>query len=74
MTGTALWSGMAAQSLRSDFILPTVRRKTRHQYNGPRLAEQGQYFGGLTEAETVAVGEEARDFSLGLLRAAPSGF
>lgn len=45
--------------------------KTRHQYNGERIAEQGEYFGGLQEAETVAVGGDARDFSLGLLRAAP---
>ncbi len=45
--------------------------KTRHQYNGPRLASQGQYFGGLTEAETLEVGGDARDFTLGLLRAAP---
>ena len=42
--------------------------KTRHQYNGPRIAEQGRYFGGLTEEETVGIGERARDFSLELLR------
>jgi endonuclease YncB( thermonuclease family) len=41
--------------------------KTRHQYNGPRIAEQGRYFGGLTEEETVGIGERARDFSLELL-------
>jgi endonuclease YncB( thermonuclease family) len=45
--------------------------KHRHQYNGPRIAEQGQYFGGLTEEETVAIGENARDFSLALLREGP---
>lgn len=42
--------------------------KARHQYNGPRIADQGRYFGGLTEEETVALGEEARDFTLPLLR------
>jgi len=45
--------------------------KYRNQFNGERIAEQGQYFGGLSEAATVAVGEEARDFTLGLLRKAP---
>lgn len=45
--------------------------KVRHQHNGPRIAEQGQYFGGLAEEETTAVGEAARDFSLNELRAAP---
>ena len=42
--------------------------KYRHKFNGQRIAEQGRYFGGLTEAETIAVGEDARDFSLALLR------
>ena len=45
--------------------------KYRHQWNGDRLAEQGRYFGGLSEEETIAVGEAARDFSLGLLRKGP---
>ena len=45
--------------------------KHRHQYNGPRIAEQGQCFGGLTEDGTVAVGANARDFSLALLREGP---
>ena len=45
--------------------------KYRHQFNGERIAEQGAYFGGLTEAATVAAGEEARDFTLGLLRKGP---
>ncbi len=45
--------------------------KHRHQYNGDRLAEQGRYFGGLTEGETVAMGEAAREFTLTRLRAAP---
>ncbi len=43
--------------------------KVRHQYNGDRLADQGRYFGGLSEGETVGVGEAARDFSLERLRA-----
>ena len=43
--------------------------KSRHQYNGSRIAEQGRYFGGLTEEETVGIGERARDFSLNLLGA-----
>jgi endonuclease YncB( thermonuclease family) len=59
----------------TDFLLRLYfvdcPEKTRHQYNGPRLASQGQYFGGLTEAETLEVGGEARDFTLGLLQAAP---
>lgn len=45
--------------------------KYRHQYNGPRLADQGRYFGGLSEEETVHAGETARDFTLARLRAAP---
>lgn len=45
--------------------------KYRHQYNGPRIADQGRYFGGLSEEETVAVGEAARDFTLARLRARP---
>jgi endonuclease YncB( thermonuclease family) len=60
---------------RSDYTLrlyfADCPEKTRHQYNGTRISEQGQYFGGLTEEETVTVGEDARDFSLGLLRSAP---
>lgn len=45
--------------------------KYRHQFNGDRIAEQGRYFGGLSEDETIAVGESARDFSLNLLRRGP---
>lgn len=41
--------------------------KKRHQFNGDRLAEQGQYFGGLSEAETVAIGRQAQTFTLRLL-------
>lgn len=45
--------------------------KYRNQYNKDRISEQGRYFGGLTEEETLEVGESARDFSLGCLREAP---
>ncbi len=45
--------------------------KYRHQYNGDRIAEQGRYFGGLTGAETIGIGETARDFTLQRLRSAP---
>ena len=45
--------------------------KYRHQYNKERLAEQGRYFGGLTENETIFIGEAARDYSLELLRQGP---
>jgi endonuclease YncB( thermonuclease family) len=45
--------------------------KRRHQFNGPRLADQGAYFGGLTESETIRIGRDARDFTLGLLRSGP---
>ncbi len=41
--------------------------KRRHSFNGDRIAEQGQYFGGLSEAETVFVGQEAKDFTRHLL-------
>jgi len=45
--------------------------KYRHQHNGDRIAEQGAYFGGLGEQETLRVGGEARDFTLDLLRGSP---
>ncbi|MBB5040213.1 thermonuclease family protein [Prosthecobacter dejongeii] len=37
--------------------------KRRHAYNGDRLREQGQYFGGLSEARTVALGQQAQAFT-----------
>lgn len=37
--------------------------KRRDAYNGERLAEQGQYFGGLSEPRTVALGQEAHAFA-----------
>lgn len=37
--------------------------KKRHPLNGDRLAEQGQYFGGLGEAATVAIGQQAEAFT-----------
>ncbi len=45
--------------------------KRRHQYNRDRLAEQGAAFGGLTEADTLSIGRDARDFTLQLLRQRP---
>ena len=41
--------------------------KKRHALNGERLAQQGQYFGGLSEAETVAVGQQAKTLTQRLL-------
>jgi endonuclease YncB( thermonuclease family) len=35
--------------------------KERHAHNAQRLREQGAYFGGLREAETVAVGKAAKE-------------
>ena len=45
--------------------------KRLHQYNKKRLEEQGAYFGGLSVEQTMHVGQEARDFSLTLLREQP---
>jgi endonuclease YncB( thermonuclease family) len=45
--------------------------KRRHQFNGDRLAEQGQYFGGLSEAQTIAVGQQAKAFTQHLLSTQP---
>lgn len=45
--------------------------KKRHPFNGDRLAEQGRYFGELSEVETVAIGQQARSFSLRLLSEQP---
>lgn len=45
--------------------------KYRHQYNGERLAQQGTYFGGLNEEETIAIGVQAKEFALGLLAKGP---
>lgn len=45
--------------------------KYRSHLNAARLAEQGRYFGGLSEAETVKAGEAARDFTLPRLGKAP---
>ncbi len=41
--------------------------KRRHQFNRPRLAEQGAYFGGLAESDTLELGQQAREFTLGRL-------
>lgn len=41
--------------------------KQRHHLNGPRLAEQGAYFGGLDEAQTIRLGRQAEAFTRELL-------
>ncbi|MCB1227398.1 MAG: thermonuclease family protein [Verrucomicrobiales bacterium] len=45
--------------------------KRRHQYNGDRLRHQGAYFGGLSEARTTAIGQQAKDFTATELRRQP---
>ncbi len=45
--------------------------KYRHQYNGERIAEQGAYFGGLSEDETIGAGVEAKAFTMKLLGKGP---
>jgi endonuclease YncB( thermonuclease family) len=37
--------------------------KRRHPQNGGRLADQGRYFGGLSEAQTVALGQKGEAFT-----------
>jgi endonuclease YncB( thermonuclease family) len=37
--------------------------KARHHLNGDRLAEQGRYFGGLSETQTVSVGQAGESFT-----------
>lgn len=41
--------------------------KARHHLNGDRLAEQGRYFGGLSESETVSVGQAGEALTRDLL-------
>lgn len=41
--------------------------KKRHPFNGDRLAQQGEYFGGLSETETVSIGQKAKVFTQRLL-------
>lgn len=45
--------------------------KKRHSFNADRLAEQGRYFGGLDEAQTVAIGRQAEEFTRQLLTTQP---
>lgn len=45
--------------------------KKRHHLNGDRLAEQGRYFSGLSEAETVAIGQKGEAFTRELMRSQP---
>jgi len=39
-----------------------------HQYNGKRISEQGEYFGGLTQKQTTDIGIEGKKLTLGLLK------
>lgn len=45
--------------------------KKRHHLNGDRLADQARYFGGLTEAQTLAIGQQAQAFTQHLLTTQP---
>jgi endonuclease YncB( thermonuclease family) len=45
--------------------------KNRHRFNEDRLLDQAAYFGGLTEKETIALGQEARTYVLSLLEQCP---
>lgn len=45
--------------------------KKRHAKNGDRLADQGRYFGGLNEAQTVNVGRQAEHYTRQLLTTQP---
>lgn len=45
--------------------------KKRHHLNGDRLAEQGRYFSGLSEAETVAIGQKGEAFTRELMNSQP---
>ncbi len=42
--------------------------KRMHQYNGERLRHQARYFGDLSTAQAIQVGQRARDFTLGILK------
>ncbi len=43
--------------------------KYRHQHNGDRIQQQGEYFGGLSENQTIQAGQDAKALALKLLRA-----
>lgn len=45
--------------------------KRRHPQNRARLADQGAYFGGLAESDTLRLGREASGYILGLLEKRP---
>ncbi len=45
--------------------------KRRHFQNGKRLEEQGQYFGGLSEERTLAIGRQAELFTRDWLTSRP---
>ena len=61
--------GRGSSTLRLYFV--DCPEKNRHLFNGDRIADQGRYFGGLSEGRTVEMGEAARDFSLETLRRQP---
>lgn len=54
-------------TLRLYFVDSPEKYRHPRGYNEERIADQGAYFGGLGADETVAVGQEARDFAIGLL-------
>jgi len=39
-----------------------------HQYNGDRIAQQGEYFGGLSQKQTTDIGVDGKKLTLGLLK------
>lgn len=45
--------------------------KRRHRYNGERLKDQGRYFGGLSEDETVRIGQQAAATTQRLMESQP---
>ena len=45
--------------------------KKRHLKNGDRLADQGRYFGGLNESQTLSIGRQAELFTRQLLTDQP---
>jgi len=42
-----------------------------HQYNGKRIGEQGEYFGGLTQDQTIQAGKDGKAMTMSLLKKNP---
>ncbi len=42
-----------------------------HKYNGERIADQGEYFGGLSQKQTTDIGIEGKKLTLALLASKP---